>query len=69
MVHALGPGLLVYEVQQTSDLTYRGYDWDRPIASGRQLDLERFLQAFDPACEASVLRLREGPTSVSGSSK
>ena len=25
-LHALGPGLLLYEVQQTSDLTYRVYD-------------------------------------------
>lgn len=32
-VHALGPGTLIYEVQQSSDLTYRLYDWerDRPI--------------------------------------
>lgn len=32
-VHALGPGFLIYEVQQSSDLTYRLYDWgrDRPI--------------------------------------
>jgi mannose-6-phosphate isomerase len=32
-VHALGPGLLIYEVQQSSDLTYRFYDWgrDRPL--------------------------------------
>ena len=30
-IHALGPGLLIYEVQQTSDLTYRVYDWDRPM--------------------------------------
>ena len=29
-VHALGPGLLLYEVQQSSDLTYRLYDWGRP---------------------------------------
>lgn len=28
-VHALGPGLLLYEIQQSSDLTYRLYDWDR----------------------------------------
>lgn len=28
-VHALGPGLLVFEVQQCSDLTYRLYDWGR----------------------------------------
>ena len=28
-VHALGPGYLIYEIQQSSDLTYRLYDWDR----------------------------------------
>lgn len=32
-IHALGPGALIYEVQQSSDLTYRFYDWgrDRPV--------------------------------------
>lgn len=34
-VHALGPGLLLYEVQQSSDLTYRLYDWDRPGLDGK----------------------------------
>jgi mannose-6-phosphate isomerase len=28
-VHAIGAGLLLFEIQQTSDLTYRLYDWDR----------------------------------------
>ncbi len=28
-VHALGPGNLIYEVQQSCDLTYRFYDWGR----------------------------------------
>lgn len=40
-VHALGPGVFLYEVQQTSDLTYRIYDWDRPAAAGRALHLDR----------------------------
>ena len=39
-LHALGPGLLLYEVQQSSDTTYRIYDWDRPASSGRALHLE-----------------------------
>ncbi|MER3479207.1 MAG: mannose-6-phosphate isomerase [Meiothermus sp.] len=38
-IHALGPGLLLYEVQQRSDLTYRLYDYGR----GRELHLERGL--------------------------
>ena len=40
-IHALGPGSLVYEVQQTSDITYRVYDWDRPMKAGRKLHLEQ----------------------------
>ena len=39
-LHALGPGLLLYEVQQASDTTYRVYDWGRPAATNRQLHLE-----------------------------
>ncbi len=39
-IHALGPGLLVYEVQQRSDLTYRLYDYGR----GRELHLRKALE-------------------------
>jgi len=38
-VHALGPGLLIYEIQQSSDTTYRFYDWDRPGIDGRPREL------------------------------
>lgn len=34
-VHALGAGLLVAEIQQASDTTYRLYDWDRVGLDGR----------------------------------
>jgi mannose-6-phosphate isomerase len=40
-LHALGPGLLVYEVQQTSDITYRIFDWNRPASAGRALHIEQ----------------------------
>jgi mannose-6-phosphate isomerase len=40
-LHALGPGLLVYEVQQTSDWTYRVYDWGRPATETRPLHIEK----------------------------
>lgn len=40
-LHALGPGLLVYEVQQTSDWTYRVYDWGRPATEHRPLHIEK----------------------------
>jgi mannose-6-phosphate isomerase len=47
-VHALGPGLLVYEVQQTSDITYRVFDWNRPASAGRKIHIEQSLAVFDP---------------------
>lgn len=47
-VHALGPGLLLYEVQQTSDITYRVYDWDRPASEGRALHISQALEVVTP---------------------
>lgn len=41
IIHALGPGLVIYEIQQSSDITYRLYDWDRPASAGRELHLEQ----------------------------
>jgi mannose-6-phosphate isomerase len=48
-VHALGPGLLLAEIQQTSDTTYRIYDWDRIDVSGfsRELHTELAVEAID----------------------
>lgn len=51
-VHALGPGIVVAEIQQTSDTTYRIYDWDRIDVAGmrRELHIPQSLDAvdFDP---------------------
>jgi mannose-6-phosphate isomerase len=38
-VHSLGPGMLVYEVQESSDITYRLYDFDRVGLDGRAREL------------------------------
>ena len=38
-VHALGPGLLIYEIQQSSDITYRLYDWGRRGLDGKPREL------------------------------
>jgi mannose-6-phosphate isomerase len=48
-VHALGPGVLLAEIQQTSDTTYRIYDWDRTDEAGnkRELHLKEAMQAID----------------------
>lgn len=49
-VHALGRGVLIYEIQQPSNTTYRLYDWDRVDADGRgrELHLDLGLRALDP---------------------
>ncbi len=48
-VHAIGAGVMLAEIQQTSDVTYRIYDWDRKDARGnyRKLHTELALDAID----------------------
>ena len=38
-VHAIGAGVMLAEIQQTSDITYRIYDWDRPGIDGAMREL------------------------------
>ncbi len=47
-LHALGPGMLLAEIQQTSDITYRIYDWNRKDKDGktRELHTEQALEAL-----------------------
>jgi len=52
--HAIGAGLLIAEIQQPSDTTYRVFDWNRvdpATGQGRQLHIEDALECihFDPA--------------------
>jgi mannose-6-phosphate isomerase len=44
-VHAIGAGVLLAEIQQSSDLTYRIYDWDRTDARGNPRELHTGLAA------------------------
>ena len=48
-VHAIGKGILLAEIQQLSDITYRLYDYNRRYAEGnpRELHVEEALQAID----------------------
>ena len=54
-LHAVGPGLLICEVQQNCDTTYRVYDFDRRDAAGnsRELHLDKAKRVstapYDPA--------------------
>lgn len=48
-VHTIGKGLLIAEIQQTSDITYRIYDFDREDSNGnkRELHVEQAVDAID----------------------
>jgi mannose-6-phosphate isomerase len=48
-VHAIGAGLVIAEIQQTSDITYRLYDFDRVDAAGnhRELHVDLALDAIN----------------------
>ncbi|WP_378954188.1 type I phosphomannose isomerase catalytic subunit [Pelosinus sp. sgz500959] len=55
-IHALLDGVMVYEVQQNSDTTYRIYDYDRldAVGKGRELQIEKALNTIhfgrQPSC-------------------
>ena len=48
-VHAIGAGLVIFEIQQNSDTTYRVYDWNRVGLDGkpRDLHIEQSLASID----------------------
>lgn len=63
-VHAIGPGLALVEVQQTSDTTFRLYDYGRP----RELHLARALAVASGAPYPAAHRrsVADGPVLVDG---
>ncbi|MFC4818065.1 MULTISPECIES: type I phosphomannose isomerase catalytic subunit [unclassified Flavobacterium] len=48
-IHAIGAGIVIAEIQQTSDITYRVYDFDRKDANGnlRELHVDLALEAIN----------------------
>lgn len=42
-LHAIGAGVMLVEIQQTSDITYRVYDWERVDKNGNSRDLHNDL--------------------------
>ena len=48
-IHAIGAGIVIAEIQQTSDITYRVYDFDRVDANGntRELHIDLALEAIN----------------------
>ena len=51
-IHALGPGIQCYEIQQSSDVTYRLWDWNRTGKDGkpRELHVEQALSVSRTGC-------------------
>lgn len=49
LIHAIGSGILLAEVQQNSDTTYRVYDWNRVGLDGqkREMHVEKSLEVID----------------------
>lgn len=58
LIHALGPGVRVFEIQQCSDTTFRLYDWDRIDERGerRALQIEEAFIALDFNKQVSIGR-------------
>lgn len=48
-VHAIGDGLVIFEIQQNSDTTYRVFDWNRLGLDGRprELHVQQSLESID----------------------
>lgn len=62
VVHAIDAGCLIYEVQQSSDTTYRIYDWGRlgPDGKPRQLHMEKALASMDQSLpQVRAVRARD----------
>lgn len=69
-VHAIGPGVVLYELQEYSDLTYRLYDYGRLQANGqpRPLHIEQSLAVmrYRPAESTSVTPIYLADTALDG---
>ena len=62
-IHAIGAGVVLAEIQQTSDVTYRIYDWDRVDVNGkgRELHTELALEAINYNTTNSKIEYSEEP--------
>ena len=60
MLHAIGAGILIAEIQQNCDLTYRVYDYERRGADGslRELHVDKALDVTVPFTEEKVNAIR-----------
>ena len=66
-LHAIGAGLLIYEIQQNSDTTYRVFDWNRMGLDGqpRDLHVDESLRCIDFSDYEPVMDRPDGNTLAS----
>ncbi len=60
LAHAIGSGILIAEIQQNCDLTYRVYDYDRRGTDGmpRELHVEKAMDVVRPFSEEEIEAIR-----------
>ena len=70
-VHAVGPGMLVYEAQQSSDITYRLYDFDRLGVDGepRELHVDKGFSVVTAPYEAEATKTEQEPVAIAGGTR
>jgi mannose-6-phosphate isomerase len=66
-LHAIGEGLVLFEIQQNSDVTYRAYDWGRTDSDGipRELHVDKVFEVADfspPENNTETVEREEGDT-------
>lgn len=67
MPHAIGAGIVILEIQQNSDVTYRLYDYDRKDSSGhgRELHIKKALDVVKNFSDQECLEIRQGASDPS----
>jgi len=65
-IHALGSGLLIYEIQQSSDTTYRLYDWGRLGLDGkpREMHIEKGKRVANLNTLPEIIHTAQNPAQV-----
>lgn len=69
-IHAIGKGVLLAEIQETSDITYRISDWNRKDVNGKERDLhlDLALDAIDYSAKsnykAEYLKKKNSPSNI-----
>lgn len=69
-IHAIGAGVLLAEIQETSDITYRVSDWNRKDANGnlRELHIDLALDAIDYSAKSNYkeeyIKRKNIPTNI-----